>query len=471
MSEGSHLILLALVGAALALAAVAFIVWPLIARRSETPGRAAHEVALLKAQIAEIERDLSRQAISDAEAEGARRELGRKLLAADAALAQEQSFKPAPAGVSKRAAAITAATACLGALGVYLLVGAPELPDQPLSERQEFVAFLQDEAEQRFGRLGSADAPTTDAQTPPPQAAAPQAGAETAPRPRPETAPETPPETAQSGQTAAAPPSDARFEELVAATRATLASRPEDHEGRLILASALSSRGRHAEAWPLIQEAIEILGPDAPTTFYAALGETMTLAAGGYVSQEAEAAFRRAPGAPVSRYYLGAAAIQRGAAEEALAIWMWLLEDVRRGVFGETALDDGLEPQIRRLAGEMNLDPDAVIGAVDARVAATGGETTARGPSAEDMQAAAEMSPEDRQAMIQSMVDGLAARLAETPVDLAGWLQLIRAYQVMGRSADRAAALARAREVFAGDAAALAALAQAEAEAAPARPQ
>ena len=47
--------------------------------------------------------------------------------------------------------------------------------------------------------------------------------------------------------------------------------------------------------------------------------------------------------------------------------------------------------------------------------------TAARGPDAKTMAAAAEMSDEDRAAMIEGMVEGLAARLAKEPGDAAGW--------------------------------------------------
>ena len=71
-----------------------------------------------------------------------------------------------------------------------------------------------------------------------------------------------------------------------------------------------------------------------------------------------------------------------------------------------------------------------------------------RGPSAEDMRAAEQMTPEQRQEMIRGMVEGLAERLEENPGDLAGWLRLGRARSVLGeldKSADaygRAVALA-----------------------------
>jgi cytochrome c-type biogenesis protein CcmH len=63
------------------------------------------------------------------------------------------------------------------------------------------------------------------------------------------------------------------------------------------------------------------------------------------------------------------------------------------------------------------------------------------------------------------MVAQLASRLDANPNDLEGWLRLIRAYSVLGESEKAGAALNRARTVFANDAQAQAALAQAAKEA------
>lgn len=67
-----------------------------------------------------------------------------------------------------------------------------------------------------------------------------------------------------------------------------------------------------------------------------------------------------------------------------------------------------------------------------------------RGPSAEDMRAAERMTPEERQEMIRSMVEGLAERLEENPGDLAGWLRLGRAQAVLGELDKSADAYGRA---------------------------
>jgi cytochrome c-type biogenesis protein CcmH len=59
-----------------------------------------------------------------------------------------------------------------------------------------------------------------------------------------------------------------------------------------------------------------------------------------------------------------------------------------------------------------------------------------RGPSTEDVANAADLSDEERGAFITSMVERLATRLADEPDDLDGWLQLARAYTVLGKTSD-----------------------------------
>jgi cytochrome c-type biogenesis protein CcmH len=73
------------------------------------------------------------------------------------------------------------------------------------------------------------------------------------------------------------------------------------------------------------------------------------------------------------------------------------------------------------------------------------------GPSQEDVRAAEAMPPGDRQAMIKSMVDGLASRLEQSPRDADGWIKLIRSRVVLGEADLARRALVRGLEVFADD--------------------
>jgi cytochrome c-type biogenesis protein CcmH len=68
-----------------------------------------------------------------------------------------------------------------------------------------------------------------------------------------------------------------------------------------------------------------------------------------------------------------------------------------------------------------------------------------KGPSAEDMQSAAEMSAEERSAMIAAMVTGLADRLATEGGPAPDWAQLIVAYGVLGETQERSGDLQRGR--------------------------
>ncbi|MGI9384054.1 MAG: c-type cytochrome biogenesis protein CcmI, partial [Methyloligellaceae bacterium] len=78
-----------------------------------------------------------------------------------------------------------------------------------------------------------------------------------------------------------------------------------------------------------------------------------------------------------------------------------------------------------------------------------------RGPTAEDVKAARQMTPEQRMAMITQMVEGLALRLKEDGNDLKGWLRLMRAYMVLGKRDAASQALADARKTFEGNGEAL----------------
>jgi cytochrome c-type biogenesis protein CcmH len=65
------------------------------------------------------------------------------------------------------------------------------------------------------------------------------------------------------------------------------------------------------------------------------------------------------------------------------------------------------------------------------------------------------MDPAERQAMIERMVQGLAARLDQGGGSLADWLTLVRAYTVLDRKDDAVKALDRAKNEFSGDGQAL----------------
>ena len=83
------------------------------------------------------------------------------------------------------------------------------------------------------------------------------------------------------------------------------------------------------------------------------------------------------------------------------------------------------------------------------------------GPTADDVAAAAEMSPDERMDMIRGMVASLAERLEENPDDPEGWLRLARSYTVLGEPERATETLRRAVELMPDDLAMLHAYARA----------
>jgi cytochrome c-type biogenesis protein CcmH len=114
---------------------------PLAARTAE-PAREAFDAAVYRDQLNEIESDHARGLIGEEEAEAARIEISRRLLAADSKERRPQLSKLR--GTRATAALLGVAFALpLLALGLYLVYGSPRLPDQPLAARLEDPASEQ----------------------------------------------------------------------------------------------------------------------------------------------------------------------------------------------------------------------------------------------------------------------------------------------------------------------------------------
>jgi cytochrome c-type biogenesis protein CcmH len=101
-----------------------------LGNRRQTGG---NETTVYRDQLAEIDRDLASGQIGAAEADAARVEIGRRLLAA-ADQAREAPVQSST-GWRRAAAVLAIAGLPLVALAVYLPLGSPRLPDFPLAER------------------------------------------------------------------------------------------------------------------------------------------------------------------------------------------------------------------------------------------------------------------------------------------------------------------------------------------------
>jgi cytochrome c-type biogenesis protein CcmH len=118
--------------ALMTVAAVFVVLWPLGPARLAP--KSGGDVAVYRDQLHELERDRSAGLIGSAEAEAARVEISRRLLAAADVQGEAPSASLAP--WRRRYTAVAAmVTLPLGAVALYLALGFPGLPDQPLAAR------------------------------------------------------------------------------------------------------------------------------------------------------------------------------------------------------------------------------------------------------------------------------------------------------------------------------------------------
>ncbi len=105
--------------------------------------------------------------------------------------------------------------------------------------------------------------------------------------------------------------------------------------------------------------------------------------------------------------------------------------------------ENGLKAYTRSL--ELNENPDV---RKEFEAAKTYAEQRERGPSAEDIAAAQQLSPEDQQQMVRGMVASLRARLEDTPEDAEGWTRLLRARKVLTQTEEAKADIKALRQAL-----------------------
>lgn len=111
---------------------------PLAGGSAKQETRDAFNATVYRDQLSEVESDRERGLIGEGDAEAARIEIARRLLATDA---ERQASKLSSTRSPTKALAVGLVIALpLSALGLYLVYGSPRLPDQPL------IARLQDPA-------------------------------------------------------------------------------------------------------------------------------------------------------------------------------------------------------------------------------------------------------------------------------------------------------------------------------------
>jgi cytochrome c-type biogenesis protein CcmH len=385
---------------------------PLIRGGGAAQSRAEFDVAVYRDQLAEIERDRARGTLSGDEAAAARLEVERRLLAAASAGSRGGGAAAPRASASPLLAAAVAVAVPGLALLLYLQLGVPGLPGQPFADRRAAGG----QAAQGEGLPGGA----TES-----------------------------------------------MEALTERLARRMEADPGNLEGWSLLARSYQQLDRHREAVAALERAVSVSNRDPELV--AALGEARIMLADGTVPPQARAEFeevlKQDPKEPRARFYVAIAEAQGGNLQGALERLMTMARETP----AEAPYLGTLRERIGGLAQELKQDPARLLASLPqpvqpppaparpaqpesgqprppaaAPAASAPGAQGERGPSAADVAAAQQMSPEARQQMIRGMVDGLAARLDSEPGDVEGWLRLVRAYKVLGEERKAADAAAKA---------------------------
>jgi cytochrome c-type biogenesis protein CcmH len=345
---------------------------------AETAPTAAYDLQVYRDQLRELDKDVARGTLTEEEAARARTEVSRRILDADRAL-QATSDPAASSRLGAGLVAVGLVAALAGSVWLYSLIGAPGYPDLPMQGR---IAMIEEARENR---------PTQDV-----------AEDQVPDRPAPDAEPE-------------------RLA-MVQQLRTVLERRPDDTEGLTLLAANEAMLGNFVAARNAQRRLIDLMGDDATGRHHIDHAEMMIFAAGGYVSPDAEIALRAGlmlePRDGTGRYYAGEMYAQQGRPDLALPIWSNLLRESSP----DAPWVGPIRSQIAEVAFAAGVELDPALTAAP------------RGPTGADMAAMDQLSPDDQQAMIETMVAGLSDRLATeggTPQD---WAQLITAYGVLGRT-------------------------------------
>ena len=222
-------------------------------------------------------------------------------------------------------------------------------------------------------------------------------------------------------------------QDTLTTARAKVVDAPDSVGNWLELAMAATAAGDSETEITALQQALRIT--DGDMAIKSMMAEALSRAADGQVTIPARELIAEVlsanPAEPRALFIAGLAAYQDEDYQKAVLIWQRL-----------RAISTPDAPWFALLA--RNIEDAAAKGGIAL--------ADSTGPSREDIAAAAEMSAADQQAMIESMVAGLAEKLADNPQDGGGWLRLARAYDVLGRSNDAATAYINAGNALPNDA-------------------
>lgn len=206
--------------------------------------------------------------------------------------------------------------------------------------------------------------------------------------------------------------------------RDAIRQNPDDIEAILLLGRYLARTERALEAIALFQRGLAI---EPSARVFSDFGQALVTLNEGEVTEEAVDAFTRAtqldPALPEPAFFLGVAAFEAGDRAAAADQWARIIADLPEA--------DPFKLAIAARAADLLSRPQG------------GPDSDSAAPFADAIEAGVE--PE---LVIQTMVDGLALRLEDTPDDLSGWLALARARIMLDDPQGAREALSTARAQF-----------------------
>jgi cytochrome c-type biogenesis protein CcmH len=384
-------IIFALIGLALTAFAIIAVFAPLWRGRANAASEST-DIDIYRDQLNEVDRDLARGVLDETEAERTRTEISRRLLTADADARAQAS--DAPRGLSRAVAVIMAIGLIAGTGALYVSLGAPGYGDVPRADR---IAIGQERRENRPLQLEV-------------EAASPN------------------PDTLDQF--------DDQTRTLIQTRRATVFEQPQNLSAWDVLVQTEAAIGQYQRATRAQERIVALKGADVDFDDLVRLLDLMVASTQGYVSPEAEAVafsiLQQAPDNIPAIYYAGLMYAQNDRPDRAFGLWRRVVEEGEEDTLHyEFAIN-----QIEDVAAQLGMDyviPDR------------------RGPTADDLEMAETMAPEDREAMIQGMVGQLADRLATEGGPPQDWARLITALAVLGEDDTARTVLAEAETIFGAD--------------------
>jgi cytochrome c-type biogenesis protein CcmH len=215
------------------------------------------------------------------------------------------------------------------------------------------------------------------------------------------------------------------FKEAIVQIQNHLENNPDDAKGWEVLTTSTRAIGDYATTIHAYDQLIR-LQPNN-TDWYIRQLEAYISMANGRITPAANLALNNilniAPGHPAGQFYLGLAQKQSGNLEGAYQTWKALLDNSQPTAPWYVAVSEQL-----------------------AEISPSLPKSITNGPTAEDIEAVANLTAEDQAIFINSMIDRLRNRLSDAPNDIEGWKMLARALVQQDRKAEAIDALEGAIE-------------------------